>query len=176
MGTNFNTWLAKTAQRGLEFNRFMPLTNSDLELIKELRNKGLELATILVSEKKPSWLLGWRDICRATDMRTMIPSIVNLQGIGGGYNLIYFDHFKKSPHHLVAEFSSLIFDYVTRQKIGGTHLNQLYLKQLPLLDTTKISAAEDAALLKAVLELTYTSNILRHWAEDPRTLWQSVCI
>ena len=98
-------------------------------------------------------------------MRTMIPSIVNCRVLAADINSFILI-ILKIHHHLVAEFSSLIFDYVTRQKIGGTHLNQLYLKQLPLLDTTKISAAEDAALLKAVLEPTYTSNILRHWAED----------
>lgn len=166
VGRSLQNWLSASAPRGVEMQRYTPLDQDDLAFIKDYGGRWLELAGDMIDRKKPRWLMGWRDICRATDVRTMIPSIINSTGIGGGYNLIYFNDTIKNPHQLIAEFSSLVFDYTTRQKIGGTHLNQLYLKQLTGLEPEAFSNIEDAMVKGAVLELTYTSHSMRPWAED----------
>jgi hypothetical protein len=71
--------------------------------------------------------------------------------------------------------SSLSFDYVVRQKVGGTHLTVETLKQLPVLAPSTFAqqclwSAQaltfQAWLLPRVLELTYTAWDLEAFARD----------
>lgn len=80
-----------------------------------------------------SWLLGWRDICRATDERTVIASAIPRVGVGNTLPLLFPDHRFDAPRVacLLASLCSLVLDYVARQKVGGTHLNFYLAKQLP---------------------------------------------
>ncbi|MBB4906996.1 Eco57I restriction-modification methylase domain-containing protein [Actinophytocola algeriensis] len=75
------------------------------------------------------WLLGWRDICRSSDERTCIASIVPRTAIAGTFNLML-------PvgriAGLYANLTSLCLDYIVRQKVAGSHLNPAYFKQLPI--------------------------------------------
>jgi hypothetical protein len=69
---------------------------------------------------------------------------------------------------LIANYSSLVFDYVTRQKIGGTHLTFHYLKQLPVLPPDRYSQNDINYITPRVLELTYTAWDIKPFADD---LW-----
>ena len=64
----------KTLTDGAEMQRETPLTETDLALIAEGPNDALALAELLIAAKQPRWLMGWRDICRSTDERTVIAS------------------------------------------------------------------------------------------------------
>lgn len=75
------------------------------------------------------WLLGWRDICRSTDQRTTIAAAFPRVGVNHKLPLVLMS---KHQAALTALLSSLAFDYVARQKIGGTSLTYFYLRQLPL--------------------------------------------
>jgi hypothetical protein len=75
----------------------------------------------------------------------------------------------------VSAFNSFVFDYVARQKIGGTHLSDYILKQLPLPPPEYMegSAPWDAGLgslrdwlTPRVLELTYTGWEMEPFARD----------
>ena len=79
------------------------------------------------------WLLGWRDICRSTDERTMI-STINGAGASpeGGTLLTLCDPPDLAPI-LVSHWNSYAFDYVARQKVSGTHLKYFTVRQLPVL-------------------------------------------
>ncbi len=80
------------------------------------------------------WLLGWRDICRATDERAVIASVIPRVGVGHTISLFFVNR-TLAPDVvacLLATLNSLVFDYVTRQKIGGTHLSYFVVKQLPV--------------------------------------------
>jgi len=59
-----------------------------------------------------------------------------------------------------------VFDFVARQKVGGTHLTYSYLKQLPVLPPSAYSDADLSFIVSRVLELTYTADDLRPFAED----------
>lgn len=74
------------------------------------------------------WLLGWRDICRSTDERTMIASQLPRSAVGHTLPLAL----TTSVDHVLlqAVWSSFVFDYVARQKVGGTHMTYGYLMQL----------------------------------------------
>lgn len=73
------------------------------------------------------WLLGWRDICRSTDERTMITSVLPRAAVNHKLPLAFTSH----QDSLAAVWSSFAFDYVARQKIGGTSMTYFYLKQFP---------------------------------------------
>lgn len=73
------------------------------------------------------WLLGWRDICRSTDERTMIASQFPLTAVG---HTLPIGLTSAEPALLLSVWSSFIFDYVARQKVGGTHMTYGYLMQL----------------------------------------------
>jgi hypothetical protein len=62
--------------------------------------------------------------------------------------------------------TSLAFDYVARQKIGGTSLTYFYLKQFPVVALKKVTTSDFDFIIPRVLELTYTSQAMRPWAED----------
>ncbi|GBD43554.1 hypothetical protein HRbin40_01028 [bacterium HR40] len=78
------------------------------------------------------WLLGWRDICRSTDERTVIAAVIPRVGVGNKFLLM----FPADPEHaslLVGLLDSFCFDYCARQKLGGTSLKYFTMKQLPVL-------------------------------------------
>lgn len=113
------------------------------------------------------WLMGWRDICRATDERTVIASVVPSVATGDTLLLMFPD-----PKHgpkvacLLADQCSLVHDYVARQKVGGTHLKYHVKKQLPNLPPDRYTDADLAFIVPRVLELTYTAHDLQPWAAD----------
>jgi N-6 DNA Methylase len=80
-------------------------------------------------EKK--WLLGWRDICRSTDERTTIATAFPRYAVGNKVPLMLGD--SASRWCLQASLSSLVVDFASRQKVGGTTLNYYLLMQFPIL-------------------------------------------
>ncbi|MGV9354543.1 Eco57I restriction-modification methylase domain-containing protein [Streptomyces misionensis] len=116
------------------------------------------------------WLMGWRDIARSTDTRTMISSALPAYGVGDKF-LLALPGTKASS--LLAVFDSFVFDYVTRQKASGTALKYFTVRQLPLLRLSDLDAASlvlpptaSAWITSRVLELAYTSRDLASFAES----------
>ncbi|MEU8448927.1 Eco57I restriction-modification methylase domain-containing protein [Streptomyces globisporus] len=97
-------------------------------------------------------LLGWRDICRATDERSMIASLLPTTGVG---HLVLLA-LSRCPELLAAAWSSFAFDFAARQSIGGTHMSYFTIKQLPVPTPTQLSA-HVPFVTPRVLELAYTS-------------------
>lgn len=89
---------------------------------------------------KHNWLMGWRDITNATNERTVIASLIPRVGVGHTLPLYFIDSKLDGVIHLffVGLLNSLVFDYVARQKVGGTHLTYGYLKQLPVIAPKQI--------------------------------------
>jgi hypothetical protein len=114
------------------------------------------------------WLMGWRDICRATDERTVIASVVPRVGVNHKTPLFFANEAPTLMHYaaLLGNFEALVLDYVARQKVGGTSLTYFYLKQLPVLPPEHYTEANLAFITPRVLELTYTAHDLQSWAQD----------
>lgn len=114
------------------------------------------------------WLMGWRDICRSTDERTVIASVVPLAGVGNQMPLMLFDARKdwRPAAAMLANLCALVFDFVARHKTGGTHMNYFIYKQLPVLPPDRYTDADLAFIVPRVLELTYTAHDLKPWAAD----------
>jgi hypothetical protein len=131
------------------------VSHSDVEA--ELRPRGWNYG----------WLIGWRDIALISVERTVIASV--LPRVGVGHTLPLF--FAKATHPqllaaLLANFNSLVVDYIARLKIGGTHLTYTYLKQLPILPPDHYKASNINFIKERVLELTYTACDMTPWARD----------
>lgn len=113
-----------------------------------------------------AWLMGWRDICRATDERTVIAAVFPRVAVAHTLRVL----FVKPEPRLVAAFigclSSLTLDFVARQKVGGTHLIVEALKQLPVLSPEAYTKHDLRFIASRVLELTYTAYDMKPWAED----------
>jgi hypothetical protein len=116
----------------------------------------------------PKWFLGFRDIARATDERTMICSFIPFSGVGNKLPLIIpLEQMEVRLFScLAATLASLIFDYIPRLKVGGASMNFHYVKQFPVLPPEAFRPEDVEFLSSRVLELTYTSESMRPWAED----------
>ena len=112
------------------------------------------------------WLLGWREICRATDERTLIASLVPTVGYGNKFPLIQPVQPTDLCAALYGSLNSLACDYVTRQKLGGTSFTFSVMRQIAVLPPSAYSPAALAFIVPRVLELTYTSDSLAPFARD----------
>lgn len=114
------------------------------------------------------WLLGWRDICRSTDERTVIPGVIPQVGVGNNFPAFLANE-NISPELvvcLIGNMSSLNLDFTTRHKVGGTHLNFFIVNQLPVLAPVNYQEADTTFIVPRVMELTYTAHDMKPFAED----------
>jgi hypothetical protein len=133
-----------------------------------------EVEARLGNEWKRAWLLGWRDITKTQNERTVIASVMPRVAVGHTTPLLMSAAEPRQTACLYACLCSFPLDYAARQKVGGTHLTYTYLKQLPVLAPATYES--DAAwhhgttprdwLLPRVLELTYTAWDLQPFARD----------
>ena len=120
------------------------------------------------------YAFGFRDIARATDIRTAIASIVPWAGFGNKVPLLLptCDSFcARAAARLVANLNSFGFDYVTRQKIQGTSLNWYIVEQLPVIaqdgyDRLFGQKTAKDIVRDHVLQLTFTSDDMSPFARD----------
>ncbi len=123
------------------------------------------------------WLIAFRDIARATDVRTMISTIVPLCGLGNTAPIIMpedIDFYRSQAALLQGNFGSIVFDYIARQKTQSTHLNWYLIEQLPVVpphqyESTKFGSKTAGEIVREiVLELTYTAHDMAPFAIDMR--------
>ena len=112
------------------------------------------------------WLTGWRDITNATNERTLIASTVPEVAVNHKIRLFFVSHSPELHQCLLANFNSLVTDYVARQMVGGTALAVFVLVQLPILPPSFYTVPRLDFIVLRVLELTYTSNSLAPFAQD----------
>jgi hypothetical protein len=112
------------------------------------------------------WLMGWRDICRSTDERTVIASAAPIAAIGHTMPIFFSQEEPRMLSCFLGNWQCLVLDFNARNKIGGTHLTYSYLKQFPFLPPRTYTQAAIDFIQPRVLELTYTAHDLKPWAED----------
>jgi hypothetical protein len=152
---------------GVQMQKDTPLLTVDLECLANAPKDALDLAQLLIEIKQPRWFMGWRDITGATNERTIIASIFPKVGIAHTLPIIYFGIIEPQKiSALLAYFSSLVCDYIIRQKISGTHLNFFHFCQIAAFPPNAFSKSDLDFINSRVLELTYTSYSMKPWAED----------
>jgi hypothetical protein len=112
------------------------------------------------------WLLGWRDIARSTDERTLISAIVPVSGCGDKFLLMFPTASPRLCAALYASLNSFVCDYVARQKLGGTSFKYFVMRQIPVLPPSFYSDRHLNFVIPRVLELTYTSHSMASFAHD----------
>ena len=130
------------------------------------------------------WVLGFRDIARPTDVRTVIASIVPWAGYGNKLPL-FLEHVEgvgdwpdgapgfdaASAACLVANLNSMCMDFVARNKTQGASLNWYIVEQLPVIAPDaydrRFGAVTARELVRDhVLRLTYTAHDMAPFARD----------
>jgi hypothetical protein len=112
------------------------------------------------------WLMGWRNICRSTDERTLISSLVPLTAVAHSMPLLFSPVPIRRLVALLCNLNSLSLDFVLRQKLNGINLTFGYLFQLPVLPPSLYNASDLEFIVPRVLELTYTSHSMAPFARD----------
>ena len=130
--------------------------------------------------KNRGYALGFRDIARPTDVRTVIAAIVPWAGYGNTVPLLLGSD-ALAVTCLVANLNAMCVDFVMRQKAQSTHLNWYIVEQLPVIaaegydlrfgDKTARDLVRDH-----VLRLTYTAHDMAPFAHDlgydgPAFIW-----
>ncbi|MBX9827316.1 MAG: N-6 DNA methylase [Xanthobacteraceae bacterium] len=156
----------KTMASGGDMQRETPLSSDDIRFIIDSELDPLSLASAMIERKQPRWLMGWRDIALRSVERTVIASVFPKRGVGHTLPIFYANATPEMAAAKLAMWTSIPFDYMARLSIGGTHLTYTYLKQFPALPPSAFTRADLAFTTPRVLELTYTSNLMRLWAED----------
>ncbi|NPV48386.1 MAG: DUF559 domain-containing protein [Armatimonadetes bacterium] len=114
------------------------------------------------------WLLGFRDITSSVVERTAIFSLIPRVGVGHKFPLLLTGEGIRPSRvlSLASCCSSFVFDYVARQKVGGTSLGFFILRQLPVLPPSAYTAADLLFIVPRVVELTYTAWDIKAFADD----------
>ncbi len=128
----------------------------------------------IATELKRDYVLSYKRIGAPTNIRTMIAAIgpyaayeVNANNV-----LLPADCDPSLQCFITANFNSIVFDYVTRQKMQGTTLNWYIVEQLPVVlpghyESTYFGPKTVAEIVRdAVLELTYTAHDMAPFARD----------
>ncbi|MCB1615006.1 MAG: hypothetical protein KDI30_03230, partial [Pseudomonadales bacterium] len=170
-GDLFSNDISPLCQQAQAMQQTYPLTGVEADQLATVLEKQHDLWSSLwplLEARRPKYLLGWRDICRATDERTVIAGVIPLCGVGNNMPVM-LNNAGLDPQLwacLLGNLISLPFDFVARHKVGGTHLNFFIIKQLPVLGPTQYDKPAIDFIVPRVLELTYTANDLQPFAED----------
>jgi hypothetical protein len=117
------------------------------------------------------WALGFKEITAPTNVRTMIAVIFPAVGFGNKVPLLLPTSDQRNEWLLCANLNSIVFDFVTRQKVQGQTLNLFIIEQFPVVPPVAYArnfGPKSAAdiVREAVLELTYTAHDMAPFARD----------
>jgi hypothetical protein len=118
--------------------------------------------------KNKKFYLAIRNITgTVTNVRTLILTIVPDVLFGNSITIINLDLESKFKYIiLLANFNSIILDYVSRQKIVGMNMNYFFIKQFPILPLEFYTPSNIQFIVLRVLELTYTAWDIKAFADD----------
>lgn len=124
----------------------------------------------VMDQRSPKWLMGFRNISNSTNERTFIPFIFPRGGLGNSGTII-FGLNRENTIILAVTMSSLVFDFIVRQKVGGTNLNQFYVKQFPVIDYNSITGEVIDYITSRGADLMYTSRLMANSKDTQLHLW-----
>jgi hypothetical protein len=135
------------------------------------RKNGKDVKLAGVSERlselgwEYDWLCGWRNVTNPNNARTAIPAFIPRTAVGNTFSLM-IPHVKPVlVAALIAAQSSLILDFVSRQKMSDRHMKVFIWKQLPV-PTPAMLEPHLSFVVPRVLELVYTAYDMTSLARD----------
>ena len=123
-----------------------------------------------------SWVVSFKDITAATNVRTMIAAI--LPKVGAGHTLPLLALTADAENRaataclVAANLNATIFDYVARQKVPTVHFAWYLLEQLPVVPPERFEAVRfgpktaGEIVRETALELAYTAHDMAPFARD----------
>ena len=118
-----------------------------------------------------AWILGFKEITAPTNARTFIAALFPTVGFGNKVPILKSETAERDEWLLAANFNSMVFDFVTRQKVQGQTLNLFIIEQLPVIAPDdygmRLGSATARDLVRDhVLRLTYTADDMEPLARD----------
>lgn len=127
-------------------------------------------------EERRDWAIGFRDIARGTDERTMIAALIPTVCAGNPLPLLLPEEGAAQEYIsiaplILANLNSIALDYLARQKTQATHLNWYIVEQLPMIRPEQFEAKLGKQKINdfvrgEVLRLSYTAWDLQPLAHD----------
>lgn len=117
-------------------------------------------------------VFSFRDVTNPTDHRTMDACFIPYKYAGNTLQLLTCEKGAGFLAPLLANFNSIIFDYVCRQKVQKNHLSWYIVQQLPVIppesfETTLFGNKTAGQIVReSVLELSYTSHDMAELARQ----------
>jgi hypothetical protein len=172
---------AYTVAVGQRSGRATEIESVELENHSRLAKSRYWVSSQNVTESLTSWdyywLFSYMDVCSVTNERTVIGTII--PWCAPTFSLRVLAKTTAMPVDigcLCSNFASFVFDFYVRQFVGGLHLSDYIMYQMPVLSPTSYLKPYfylDSAnvtlrewLLPRVLELTYTAWDLEPFARD----------
>lgn len=122
---------------------------------------------VRVGDWKRKWMIVFKDITSATNERTAIFAIIPRYGVGHSASVLLSTlQDSRLLACLVANFNSIPFDFVTRQKLSGLHMSFFLVQQLPVLPPNRYQPSDIEYVASRVLELVYSAWDIKPFAED----------
>ena len=119
---------------------------------------------------EPTWVLGFKEITAPTNARTFVAALLPAVGFGNKVPILKPETPSRHEYLLAANFNSIVFDFVTRQKVQGQTLNLFIVEQLPVVpparyDAVRFGPKTAAGIVReSVLELTCTAHDMAPFA------------
>jgi hypothetical protein len=113
------------------------------------------------------WYFSYMDVCSATNKRTMIAGIIPESAPSFSLRVLT-DCSSDAPHIccLLGNYNSFSYDFAARQSVGGNHLSDHVVKQLPVIPPQWYTDDLLEFIVPKVLELSYTAWDLTSFADD----------
>ena len=143
------------------------LINPDWVIIPRYWVSKQEIEINIPESWKYQWLVGFRNaISSVADSRTVRFTFIPRVGVGNSMPLIFSSQSPQKLSALIANFNSLVLDYITKQKASGGNLNFYVVKQLPIIPPERYTQKDIEYITPRVLELVYTSWDMQPFALD----------
>lgn len=119
-----------------------------------------------------SYYIAFRDVTNATNERTCVATLMPSSVAAGDKAPLVFTSRSLIPSAcFAAMLSSLVFDYIARQKVGGSSMALFIMKQQPVLTPDQIPSSMQWQIVKRVAELCYFNHDMDGWASE---LWEEM--
>ena len=145
----------------------------------EKRNSNFEIKTkdyILESTFKEKygknynqdWFIIYRNVTGALNQRTTVATIIPKLPVVLSAYILKFDsaHSYIDQVLFLANINSFVFDFISRRKIGGSHLSVYVFDQIPVIPPGYYTKRIKTEITDRVLKLIYTSKALSKFAND----------
>lgn len=121
---------------------------------------------------KHKWLIAFRAQSKTVNERTFIVSLIpgtDCVGAGHSSTLLFEERGAMPGSLLLSMMSSLVFDFVVRQKVGGKNVSNFFVKQFPVLTPEQIqTSGYEREIVERVARLCWFNHDLDGWMEELR--------